>query len=134
MKLDDFLNKYVADGDDYLKNKMESPQYDLSNSILGLEAKLNMSQSDIAKYLNIKLDTLLSVESADLNIPVKTYENIINKLLDKLSQISEWNPTQSKFDYSFGEETEYDQNYKFYDDKEFDFLYTSNKGIVIDGR
>ena len=97
MKIDHFLNKYVVGGDDDLKNKMKSPQYDLSNSILGLEAKLNMSQDDIAKYLNIKLDTLFSVESVDLNIPVKTYENIINKLLDKLSQISEWGPVQNKF-------------------------------------
>lgn len=78
--LDAFLKKYVVGDDTELTEKMNSEQYPLSNTIMELETKCGFNQKETATYLGIEYDKLLRLESVDLSIPVKEYEDTVDKL------------------------------------------------------
>lgn len=78
--LDAFLKKYVVGDDTELTEKMNSAQYPLSNTIMELETKCGFNQKETATYLGIEYDKLLRLESVDLSIPVKEYEDTVDKL------------------------------------------------------
>jgi len=78
--LDAFLKKYVVEDDTELTEKMNSAQYPLSNTIMELETKCGFNQKETATYLGIEYDKLLRLESVDLSIPVKEYEDTVDKL------------------------------------------------------
>lgn len=78
--LDAFLKKYVVGDDTELTGKMNSAQYSLSNTIMELETKCGFNQKETAAYLGIEYDKLLRLESVDLSIPVKEYEDAVDKL------------------------------------------------------
>lgn len=63
---------------------MASPKYTLSNEIMGLEARLGLTQKEAAKYLGISIEELLSMENVDLPISKEKYKLVIDKLLEKL--------------------------------------------------
>lgn len=78
--LDAFLKKYIVEDDTELTGKMNSAQYPLSNTIMELETKCGFNQKETATYLGIEYDKLLRLESVDLSIPVKEYEDTVDKL------------------------------------------------------
>ena len=78
--LDAFLKKYVVGDDTELTEKMSSVQYPLSNTIMELETRCGFSQKETATYLGIDYDKLLRLESVDLSIPIKEYEDAVSKL------------------------------------------------------
>lgn len=78
--IDAFLKKYIVGDDTELTEKMNSAQYPLSNTIMELETRCGFNQKETATYLGIDYDKLLRLESVDLSIPVKEYEDAVNKL------------------------------------------------------
>lgn len=78
--LDAFLKKYIVGDDTELTEKMNSAQYSLSNTIMELEIRCGFNQKETATYLGIDYDKLLRLESVDLSIPIKEYEDAVNKL------------------------------------------------------
>lgn len=78
--LDAFLKKYIVGDDTELTEEMNSAQYPLSNTIMELETRCGFNQKETATYLGIDYDKLLRLESVDLSIPIKEYEDAVNKL------------------------------------------------------
>lgn len=45
-----------------------------------LETRCGFNQKETANYLGVDYDKLLRLESVDLSIPIKEYEDAVNKL------------------------------------------------------
>ena len=64
---------------------IESKQFPYSEKIMELRIRHELDMQTISKMLDISVMEYLNYEYCDLNIPLKSYEKLLNKLKNKLN-------------------------------------------------
>lgn len=85
MKYEDAL--YALFGNDLLlRHKIKNKRRLLSDKIMALETKAELTQEQAAQVAHIPITYLLEMENVDLKIPVNEYLLVIQKLSAYLQQ------------------------------------------------
>ena len=69
-----------------LNKKIESEQFPYSEEILSLRGKIDLPFLEIAKRLDISAEEYIEYEYCNLEIPVKKYQIVIEKLKEIINE------------------------------------------------